>query len=65
MDAGIGVYAPDYDSYTVFKKLFDPIIQEYHGFSPTDKQPPLDMGEKNLKEFASLDPEGKFIQSTR
>jgi len=65
LDAGIGVYAPDYESYSVFKKLFDPIIQEYHGFSPSDKQPAMDLGETHLKEFAPLDPEGKYIQSTR
>ena len=36
LDAGVGVYAPDYESYKVFSALFDPIIQEYHGFGPND-----------------------------
>lgn len=65
LDAGIGVYAPDYESYRVFAPLFDPIIQEYHNFGPKEKQPPVDLGESHLKEFPPLNPEGKFIQSTR
>ena len=31
-DSGIGVYAGDEETYTVFKKLLDPIIKEYHHF---------------------------------
>jgi len=65
LDAGVGVYAPDYESYKVFAKLFDPIIEEYHGFPPNASQPPVDLGESHLKEFAPLDPKGEFIQSTR
>ncbi|CAD5216703.1 unnamed protein product [Bursaphelenchus okinawaensis] len=65
LDAGVGVYAPDYDSYKVFAALFDPIIQEYHGFGPKDKQPPVDLGDGKAKDFPPLDPEGKFIVSTR
>lgn len=49
----------------MFSKLFDPIIQEYHGFGPKDKQPPIDLGETHIHEFPPLDPEGKYIQSTR
>ncbi|CAL4217150.1 unnamed protein product, partial [Meganyctiphanes norvegica] len=29
-----GIYAGDHDSYTDFAEVFDPIIQEYHGFDP-------------------------------
>ncbi|KAE9547804.1 hypothetical protein FO519_008985 [Halicephalobus sp. NKZ332] len=66
LDSGVGVYAPDGESYTLFKPLFDPIIQEYHdGFGPNDKQPATDLGEGKTHNFADLDPEGKFIQSTR
>jgi hypothetical protein len=65
LDAGIGLYAPDRDSYSVFKKLFDPIIQEYHGFSPNDRQPPVDLGEKHLDEFPPLDPSNQYVVSTR
>jgi len=65
LDAGVGVYAPDYESYKVFAKLFDPIIEEYHGFPASASQPAVDLGESHLKEFAPLDPKGEFIQSTR
>uniref|UniRef100_A0AC35GYK8 Arginine kinase n=1 Tax=Panagrolaimus sp. PS1159 TaxID=55785 RepID=A0AC35GYK8_9BILA len=65
LDAGVGVYAPDSESYKVFAALFDPIIQEYHGFGPNDKQPDVDLGEGRTKELTPLDPEGKYIVSTR
>ncbi len=62
-DSGIGVYAGDLESYTLFSKLFDPIIQEYHGFSPEDKHKsnlnPNDLDAPNL------DPKGEYIVSTR
>jgi hypothetical protein len=65
LDSGCGVYAPDYESYKVFAKLFDPIIEEYHGFGPKDKQPPVDLGETHINELPPLDPQGKYIISTR
>ncbi len=30
-DSSIGIYAGDVESYELFKSIFDPIIQEYHG----------------------------------
>lgn len=46
--------------------MFDPIIQEYHnGFGPDQKQPATDLGEGKTHLFTDLDPEGKFINSTR
>ena len=63
IDSGIGVYAGDEETYTLFSKLFDPIIQEYHGFNSTDKHKsnlnPNDLNAPNP------DPEGKYIISTR
>jgi len=63
IDSGIGVYAGDEESYSLFAKLFDPIIQEYHGFSPTDKH------QSNLNpndlEAPNPDPKGQYIVSTR
>ncbi|GFU05736.1 arginine kinase [Nephila pilipes] len=45
LDSGVGVYAPDAESYTLFADLFNPIIEEYHvGFGPSDKHPPKDFG---------------------
>ncbi|KAK7863468.1 hypothetical protein R5R35_010504 [Gryllus longicercus] len=62
-DSNVGVYAPDADAYSVFSQLFDPIIAEYHGFGPTDVHPPLDWG--NPGTLQDLDPENKYIRSTR
>lgn len=66
LDSGVGVYAPDAESYTTFAELFQPLLTDYHaGFKPTDKQPPIDLGESHIAELKNLDPEGKFIVSTR
>lgn len=66
MDSGVGVYAPDAEAYTTFKELFEPILTDYHsGFKPSDKQPPVDLGEKHIADLKDLDPEGKYIVSTR
>ncbi len=63
IDSGIGVYAGDKESYDVFGKLFDPIIEEYHGFSKTDSHKsnlnPDDLNAPNP------DPDNEFILSTR
>jgi len=66
LDSGCGVYAPDAEAYTMFKELFDPIIEDYHGgFGPSAKQPATDLGESHVAELTDLDPDHKFIQSTR
>ena len=63
IDSGIGVYAGDAESYTLFAPLFDPIIKEYHGFSKEDKHKsnlnPDDLNAPNP------DPHGEYIISTR
>jgi len=64
LDSGIGVYAPDAESYIVFALLFDPIIEEYHGgFGKNDMHPTSDFGDPST--FGDLDPENKYIASTR
>jgi len=64
LDSGVGVYAPDAESYNLFAPLFNPIIDDYHqGFKPTDKHPPSDFGD--LNQLVNVDPEGKFVVSTR
>lgn len=63
-DSGIGVYAPDADSYHVFSDLFDPIIDDYHGgFAKDAKHPTKDFGD--LNSFVNVDPDGEFVISTR
>ena len=63
IDSGIGVYAGDEESYGLFSSLFNPIIQEYHGFSTTDSH------KSNLNPNDLLAPnpdiDGEFIVSTR
>jgi len=34
LDSGIGLYAGSHDAYTTFNKLFDKVIEEYHGHAP-------------------------------
>merc|ERR1712063_141190 len=64
LDSGVGVYAPDAESYTLFHDLFDPIIKDYHtGFKSGDKHPARDFGD--VETLGNLDPEGQFIISTR
>lgn len=58
LDSGVGVYAPDAESYTLFAPLFDPIIEEYHGgFGKEENHPEPDFG--NTDDFGDLDPEKK------
>ncbi len=63
IDSGIGVYAGDEESYELFSPLFDPIIQEYHGFSKVDSHKSnLDSNDLHASD---PDPEEKYIVSTR
>ena len=62
-DSGIGIYAGDIESYTTFSALFDPIIEEYHGFSKTDSHI-SNLNPNDLK-APNPDPENKYIVSTR
>jgi protein-arginine kinase len=66
IDSGVGVYAPDAEAYTLYKELFDPLIEEYHnGFAPTAKQPATDLGGDKIDTLPDLDPENKYINSVR
>ena len=62
-DSSIGVYAGDKESYTLFKLLFDPIIEAYHGFTPNDSH--TNNMDVDLLHAPNPDPEGQFILSTR
>lgn len=64
LDSGVGIYAPDAESYTVFAEIFDPIIEDYHGgFKKTDKHPAKDWGDVNS--LVNVDPTSEFVVSTR
>ena len=60
-DSSIGVYAGDKESYTTFAELFDPIIEEYHGFSKESQHQSSFDGLESVE----LDPKGEYILSTR
>ncbi len=62
-DSSIGVYAGDEESYTLFAPLFDPIIEDYHGFSKND----MHKSNLNPDDLAAPDPDpqGHYIVSTR
>lgn len=63
-DSGVGIYAADPESYTLFADIFDPIVDDYHGgFKKSDRHPPNNWGD--LKSIGALDPKGKLIISTR
>lgn len=64
-DLPIGVYAADVESYHKFAALLDKILEDYHGFKPTAKQPAVDFGEEKIREFPSLDLSGKYVKSVR
>ena len=64
LDSGVGVYAPDAESYTIFADLFNPVIEDYHGgFKSTDRHPPTDFGDMNT--LVDVDPNNEFVISTR
>uniref|UniRef100_A0A5S6QJ90 arginine kinase n=1 Tax=Trichuris muris TaxID=70415 RepID=A0A5S6QJ90_TRIMR len=53
LDSGVGVYAPDAESYVVFKELFDPILEKYHQFGPNSCQPATDLGSNKLDQLCT------------
>ncbi|XP_078345863.1 arginine kinase-like isoform X2 [Oculina patagonica] len=64
LDSSTGVYASEQEAYTLFGKLFDPIIEEYHApYKLADKHV-TDMNPDKV-EAPDLDPDHKFIRSTR
>ncbi|XP_055320462.1 arginine kinase-like [Sitodiplosis mosellana] len=63
LDSGFGIYAPDAEAYTVFADIFDPMIEDYHGFAKDAKHPPRDFGDINS--FPNVDPTGEYVVSTR
>ena len=62
-DSGIGAYAGDTESYTLFAPLFDAIIKEYHGYSKSD----IHKSNLNTDDLNAVnpDPNNEFILSTR
>ena len=63
-DSNIGAYAGDADCYSKFSALFDPIIEEYHGF-PSDGVHIGNLGPLDPLKTPRLEPEKAGILSTR
>ena len=63
-DSGIGLYAGSHDSYTTFNKLFDKVIQEYHGHSPSDSHQ-SDMTSEGLENAEFAEEDAAMVNSTR
>jgi creatine kinase/arginine kinase len=63
-DSHIGAYAGSEDSYKCFNKLFDKIIEDYHGHKPSDKHV-SDMNAAGLNCPAFPEDEAGMILSTR
>ena len=63
-NSGIGVYAGCHEGYYTFAPLFDKIIQDYHGHSPSDKHiSNMDHTQLRCPDFPA--DEDKMINSTR
>jgi len=63
-NSGIGVYAGCHEGFYTFAPLFDKIIQQYHGHSPTDKHiSNMDHRQLRCPDFPA--DEDKMINSTR
>ena len=64
LDSSTGVYAGDEESYKVFAPLLDLMVEDYHGPYKLKDGHTSDMN-PNKVEAPDLDPEGRFIRSTR
>jgi hypothetical protein len=62
IDSGTGVYAGDPESYIALAALFDPIIKDYHKYDMSGHKSDFSL---NGLETENLDPEKKFVVSTR
>lgn len=64
LDSGIGLYAGSHQAYTKFNKLFDRVIQEYHGHGPNAKHK-SDMNADQLTNADFNEEESAMVNSTR
>lgn len=60
-DSSIGIYAGDEESYALFEDIFNPIIQEYHGFKQEDKHKTC----LHVEDLRDANIEDELILSTR
>jgi len=63
-DSGIGVYAGSHDAYYTFNKLFDQVVENYHGHKPDDKHI-SDMNADGLENADFTAEQEAMVNSTR
>lgn len=63
-DSGIGVYAGSHDAYTTFSKLFDQVVQNYHGHGKEDTHK-SGMTSDTLERHELSEEDAAMIVSTR
>jgi len=64
LDSGIGAYAGSHDAYYTFNKLFDNIVQEYHGHGVNDRHV-SDMDASRLVNADFSPEDSSMVLSTR
>ena len=64
IDSGIGAYAGSHNSYAKFNKLFDKIIENYHGHKPEDSHV-SEMVSEGIENAEFDEDDAKMIMSSR
>jgi len=64
LDSGVGLYAGSHSSYSKFNKLFDPVIEAYHGHKPGALHR-TDMTADGLENSVFSEADSARINSTR
>ena len=64
LDSGIGLYAGSHNSYSKFDKLFDKVVEEYHGHSKTATHK-SNMSSAGLKNVDFTPEDAAMVNSTR
>ena len=64
LDSGIGCYSGSHEGYTTFNKLFDKVIEEYHGHKVDDKHV-SDMNYEGLQNAEFSEEDAAMVVSTR
>ena len=60
----VGAVAGDEESYTLFKKFFDPVISDRHNGYAADARHPTDLDVRKLS-TTQIDPTGKYVLTSR
>jgi len=63
-DSGIGLYAGSHNSYTKFNKLFDLVVEDYHGHG-VDAKHVSDMTSDGIQNAEFSEEDAAMVNSTR